>query len=143
MPTTITTQVLESDAGGQLELIRNERRLTGDTYAEMAYMRAISALKAYPFHIPDSVTDADFSAELRDLRLAEVEKLKGVGKKVFSLVRQFYHSTSTREARIVEAKVIQRDRAVFVMNAFAELYGIGPLGHARRTMPAHGRSAMC
>ncbi len=134
-PLKCTNQMLVE----QLELIRNERRLTGDTYAEMAYMRAISALKAYPFHIPDSVTDADFSAELRDLRLAEVEKLKGVGKKVFSLVRQFYHSTSTREARIVEAKVIQRDRAVFVMNAFAELYGIGPIG-AREAYNAGARS---
>lgn len=124
----------------ELETIRNERRLTGDTYSEMAYMRAISALKAYPFRIPDRVLDPPsvFDDALLELRLGEVEKLKGVGKKVFSLVRQFYASRERGE-RIVEAKVIRRDRAVYVMNAFTELYGIGPIG-AREAYNAGARS---
>lgn len=58
----------------------------------MAYMRAISTLKAYPFRIPNPHLDLPsvFSSELLEMRLAEVEKLKGVGKKVFSLLKQFY-----------------------------------------------------
>ncbi|EST06530.1 DNA polymerase beta, palm domain protein [Kalmanozyma brasiliensis GHG001] len=123
-----------------LEIIRNERRLTGDTYSEMAYMRAISALKAYPFRIPDPLLDASiFDATLLELRLGEVERLKGVGKKVFSLVRQFYSARERGEGRIVEAKVIRRDRAVYVMNAFTELYGIGPIG-AREAWNGGARS---
>lgn len=119
-----------------LELIRNERRLTGDTYSEMAYMRAISALKAFPFRIPHPTLDPPsiFDSSLLELRLSEVEKLKGVGRKVYSLIRQFF-----TEGRIVEAKVIARDRAVYGMNAFAELYGIGPIG-AREAWNAGARS---
>lgn len=81
----------------ELELIRTERKLTGDTYSEMAYMRAISALKAYPFRIPDPLLDPPqiFDQELLELRLGEVEKLKGVGKKVFSLIKQYYSLTTT------------------------------------------------
>ncbi|SJX60649.1 related to DNA polymerase mu [Sporisorium reilianum f. sp. reilianum] len=126
----------------ELETIRNERRLTGDTYSEMAYMRAISALKAYPFPIPDPVLDPPhvFDAALLAVRLGEVEKLKGVGKKVFSLIRQFYSRCEAGAGgRIVEAKVIRRDRAVYVMNALTELYGIGPIG-ARQAYNAGARS---
>ncbi|KAJ9476570.1 POLXc domain-containing protein [Pseudozyma hubeiensis] len=128
----------------ELETIRNERRLTGDTYSEMAYMRAVSALKAFPFPIPDPILDPPevFDSDLLELRLSEVEKLKGVGKKVFSLIKQFYASTATNkkgEARIVEAKVIHRDRAVYIMNAFTELYGIGPIG-AREAYNSGARS---
>ncbi|TKY90824.1 hypothetical protein EX895_000822 [Sporisorium graminicola] len=126
----------------ELETIRNERRLTGDTYSEMAYMRAISALKAFPFPIPDAVLDPPdvFDAALLELRLSEVEKLKGVGKKVFSLIKQFYSfKGDKKEGRIVEAKVIRRDKAVYVMNAFTELYGIGPIG-AREAYNGGARS---
>lgn len=125
----------------ELETIRNERRLTGDTYSEMAYMRAISALKAFPFPIPDPCLDPPdiFDSALLESRLSEVEKLKGVGKKVFSLIRQFYASKKEKEGRIVEAKVIRRDIAVYVMNAFTELYGIGPIG-AREAFNSGARS---
>ena len=124
----------------ELETIRNERRLTGDTYSEMAYMRAISALKAFPMPIPDPVLDPPdvFDASLLEVRLGEVEKLKGVGKKVLSLVRQFYSSSSRRE-RIVEAKIIKRDKAMYIINAFTELYGIGPIG-AREAYNSGARS---
>lgn len=119
----------------ELETIRNERRLTGDTYSEMAYMRAISALKAFPFHIPSPFLDgSSFDAGLLELRLGEVEKLKGVGKKVLSLIKQYYS-----RGEIVESKVIKRDRAVYVMTAFTELYGIGPIG-AREAYNSGARS---
>lgn len=109
----------------ELEVIRNERRLTGDTYSEMAYMRAISALKAFPYYIPSAREDSSMS----QIRLGEVEKLKGIGKKVFSLIKQFYARDEVHDhGSIIEAKVIRRDRAVFIMNAFTELYGIGPIG---------------
>lgn len=125
----------------ELELIRTERRLTGDTYSEMAYMRAISALKAFPFPIPDRILDPPevFDPALLELRLSEVEKLKGVGKKVFSLIKQFYASENKSGERIVEAKVIARDPAVYIMNAFTELYGIGPIG-AREAYNSGARS---
>ncbi|SPO21200.1 related to DNA polymerase mu [Ustilago trichophora] len=149
-PLISPNQVLIAD----LETIRNERKLTGDTYSEMAYMRAISALKAFPFRIPDPALDPPevFDKELLELRLGEVEKLKGVGKKVYSLVKQFYalpqpesakEKGITRpkagEPRIVEAKVIKRDKAIFVMTAFTELYGIGPIG-AREAYNSGARS---
>ncbi len=57
---------------------------------------------------------------------------------MYSLIRQFYASRESGE-RLVEAKVIQRDRAVYVMNAFTELYGIGPIG-AREAYNAGARS---
>ncbi|KAJ1570673.1 hypothetical protein NDA11_002624 [Ustilago hordei] len=135
----------------ELEQIRTERRLTGDTYSEMAYMRAISALKAYPFRIPDPLLDPAgiYDRQLLEMRLGEVEKLKGVGKKVFSLIKQFYSLPAglgeeekrnrVEEGRIIEAKVIKRDRAVYVMNSFTELYGIGPIG-AREAYNSGARS---
>ncbi|PWZ01409.1 Nucleotidyltransferase [Testicularia cyperi] len=124
----------------ELEVIRNERRLTGDVYSEMAYMRAISALKAFPYRIP-LPGDADFDPDMLSTRLSEVEKLKGIGKKVFSLIRQFCTPPTKADAapHIIEAKVIRRDRAVFVMNAFTELYGIGPIG-AREAYNSGARS---
>nr|CDI51521.1 related to DNA polymerase mu [Melanopsichium pennsylvanicum 4] len=136
----------------ELETIRNERRLTGDTYSEMAYMRAISALKAFPFPIPDPILDPPeiFDASLLEMRLGEVERLKGVGKKVFTLVKQFYTSHKEKgkyrdeqqamgECRIIEAKVIHRDKAVYIMTCFTELYGIGPIG-ARDAFKSGARS---
>lgn len=134
----------------ELEIIRNERKLTGDTYSEMAYMRAISALKAFPFPIPDPLLDPPeiFDKNLLEMRLGEVERLKGVGKKVFTLVKQFYTIPTGEEGkgkqkegepRIIEAKIIKRDRSAYVMTAFTELYGIGPIG-AREAYNSGARS---
>ncbi|EPQ29018.1 uncharacterized protein PFL1_03308 [Pseudozyma flocculosa PF-1] len=93
----------------ELEVIHAERRLTGDSYSEMAYMRALSAIKAYPRSLANAPSQAD--------------KIKGVGKKVALLVHQFF-----TEGRIVEAKIIRRDPAIATIKSFTELYGIGPVG---------------
>ena len=92
----------------ELDVIKTERLLTGDTFSNMAYMRAISAIKAYPHDLSKNPS--------------QIEKIKGVGRKVLSLVRQFY-----REGHIVEAKIIRRDRAIEIIKSFTELYGIGPV----------------
>ncbi|PWN54047.1 Nucleotidyltransferase [Violaceomyces palustris] len=91
----------------ELEVIRRERELTGDEFSKMAYMRALSAIKAYPYDLSKNPSQAS--------------KLTGVGSKIGKLAEQYYE-----KGCIIEAKIIRRDKAIQTMIAFNELYGVGP-----------------
>ncbi|KAL4400177.1 DNA repair protein [Malassezia pachydermatis] len=92
----------------ELQVLREHRRLTGDATSEMAYMRAASAVKAYPL-------------PLRDVSEEKLRTIKGIGAKVATLIRQFYD-----EGGIAEVCVIRHDQAIQTQLQFMMLYGIGP-----------------
>lgn len=92
----------------ELQLLRTHRRLTNDEHSEMAYMRAAASVKAAPF-------------SLASLQVAQLKELKGVGRKMATLIEQFYAL-----GHIPEAETIRNDEAVRTIMQFNELYSVGP-----------------
>ena len=92
----------------ELQLLRQHRRLTSDMYSEMAYMRAAAAVKAVPYAL-DTADDEALCA------------LKGIGRKMAHVIRQFYARGS-----IAEADTVRADPAVQTLLRFTTLYSIGP-----------------
>lgn len=92
----------------ELQLLRQHRRLTSDMYSEMAYMRAAAAVKAVPYALDTADDDA-------------LCTLKGIGKKMAHVIRQFYARGS-----IAEADTVRADPAIQTLLCFTTLYSIGP-----------------
>lgn len=92
----------------QLKVLQRHRHLTSDAHSEMAYMRAVAAVKAVPF-------------SLRDWSVTQLQQIQGVGPKVAHAIRQFFEQGS-----IAEADAIQADQALQTMLQFTQLYGVGP-----------------
>lgn len=92
----------------ELQLLRKHRRLSNDEQSEMAYMRAAASIKAVPFPV-------------NKLRESALRELKGVGRKMATVIAQYFEL-----GRIAEAETIRHDDAVRTVMQFNELYGIGP-----------------
>lgn len=92
----------------ELQLLRMHRRLTNDTQSEMAYMRAAAAVKAVPFPL-DTMSEEQLC------------RIKGVGAKMATLIRQYF-----AEGKMAEAETIRRDEVMQTLLLFTEVYGVGP-----------------
>ncbi|CAD6913250.1 unnamed protein product [Tilletia controversa] len=91
----------------ELGVLQKQRELIGESTSMLAYERALSAIKSYRLDLKDDPGSAS--------------KIKGVGKKISGLVKQYYE-----DGFIAEARQIRSDGALKVMMGFMELYGIGP-----------------